>query len=106
MGAVTGTLAGSTEFAGGKKLITVTGTLALSGGTSSDTITLNQATHGITAIDAILGCTITGGMDIAFGQVKVSRSGLEVTITPYASTGVAASDLTGATFELALLGSL
>ncbi len=106
MGAVTGTLNGATEFSGAKKLITITGTLALSGGTSADTITLTQATHGITAIDAILGATITGGRDAGFSGIMVSKSGLVLTVTPQNINGGIASDLTGATFEIALLGSL
>lgn len=102
MGAITGTLAGSTVFAGQKKLITVTATIAA----ASDTITLTAADHGITAIDGIVGATITGGMDAAFTTIQVSYSGLVITVASFEFDGTAATDFTGTTVEICVLGSL
>ena len=102
MGAITGTLAGSTEFAGEKKLITVTATLAA----ASDTITLTAADHGITAIDGIVGATITGGLDAAFTMIQASFSGLVITVASFEQDGTAATDWTGATVEIAVVGTV
>ena len=65
----------SVPGAGSSKIITITATPDA----ASRTITLTEATHGITAIDGILGCTITGGADVAFGSVTASYSGLVLT---------------------------
>ena len=100
MGAITGTLAGNTEFSGIHKVITVTATIA----SSSDTITLTAANHGGTAtIVGILGATITGGLDAAFSYLQVSYSGLVVTVASFEQDGTAATDFTGTTVEIALL---
>ncbi len=100
MGAITGTLAGNTEFAGQRKVITVTATMAA----ASDTITLTAASHGgVTAINGILGVTVTGGMDADFQTVQASYSGLVITLTAKNGAGGAATDFTGTTVEVALL---
>jgi hypothetical protein len=100
MGAITGTLAGNTEFAGDHKIITVTATIAA----ASDTITLTAANHaGIVSIVGILGATITGGLDAAFSYLQVSYSGLVVTVASFEQDGTAATDFTGTTVEIALL---
>lgn len=102
MGAITGTLDGATVFAGEKKLITVTATVAA----ASDTITLTKATHGISSIDAIVGVAITGGLDAAFTNVQVSYSGLVLTVVSVEQDGTAATDFTGTTVAITVLGSL
>lgn len=102
MGAITGTLAGSTEFAGGHKLITVTATIAA----ASDTITLTEAAHGIKAITGIVGATITGGADAAFSYLQASYSGLVITVVSLEQDGTPATDFTGTTVEIAVLGTV
>src|SRR5688572_15590792 len=100
MGAITGTLAGSTEFAGAHKLITVTAPVA----SSSDTITLTAASHGgATSIVGIVGSTITGGLDAAFSYIQVSYSGLVLTVASFEQDGTAATDFTGTTVEIGVL---
>lgn len=103
MAAITGTLAGNAvPAAGGSKIITVTATIT----TSSDTITLTEADHGVTGIDGILGAVITGGLDAAFTSIQVSNSGLVITVDSFGQDGLAATDFTGTTVEIAVLGSL
>lgn len=100
MGAITGTLAANSEFAGQKKVITVTAPVA----SSSDTITLTAASHGgVTAINGILGATITAGLDAAFSYLQVSYSGLVITVASFEQDGTVATDFTGTTVEIALL---
>jgi len=100
MGAITGTLAGSSEFAGSYKIITVTAPIAA----ASDTITLTAADHGgVQSIKAIVGATITAGMDAAFQSIQVSYSGLVLTVASKGQDGLAATDFTGTTVEIALM---
>lgn len=100
MAAITGTIAGKTEFAGGHKLITVTAPI----GSASDVITLTAAAHGgVSEIVGIVGATITGGLDAAFSYLQVSYSGLAVTIASFEQDGTPSTDWTGTTVEIALL---
>lgn len=100
MGAVTGTLAKATEFAGDYKLVTITATIA----SSSDTITLTAASHGISEIAGIVGAVITGGLDAAFTNIQVSYSGLVLTVASVKQDGTAATDFTGTTVAITVLG--
>ena len=100
MGAITGTLAKATEFAGDYKLVTVTATVA----SASDTITLTAAAHGISAIDAIVGAVITGGMDADFQTIQVSYSGLVLTVVSKQADGAASDEWTGTTVSITVLG--
>lgn len=100
MGAITGTLAGKSEFAGDHKIIVVTATIA----SSSDTITLTAANHGgVTEIVGILGATITGGLDAAFSYLQVSFASLVITVASFEQDGTVATDFTGTTVAIALL---
>jgi hypothetical protein len=99
MGAVTGSVSGNSEFAGGKKLITVTGTIA----SSSDTITLTKATHGVTDIDAVLSTTITSGTATTFSNCRTTASGLVLTVVSYEGDMTTATSY--GTVEIALLVS-
>ena len=100
MGAITGTLAKITEFAGDYKLVCLTATVAA----ASDTITLTQATHGISEITGIVGAVITGGLDAAFTNIQVSFSGLVLTVVSVEEDGTAATDFTGTTISVTVLG--
>lgn len=100
MGAITGTLAGKSEFAGDHKILVITATIA----SASDTITLTAASHGgVTEIVGILGATITGGLDAAFSYLQVSFSALVVTVASFEQDGTPATDFTGTTVAIALL---
>jgi hypothetical protein len=94
------TLAKRTELGGDCKLYIITATVAA----ASDTITLTQATHGVSEIYGIVGATVTAGMDNAFTNIRVSFSGLTLTVASIKATGAAADDFTGTTITVALLG--
>ena len=100
MGEITGTKAVLTEFSGEYKLLTVTATVAA----ASDTITLTQATHGISEITGIVGLVITGGQDAAFTAASASFSGLVITVTSVEQDGTAATDFTGTTISVTVIG--
>lgn len=100
MGAITGTLAKRTEMAGDYKLYVITATIAA----TSDTITLTEATHGISEIAGIVGAVVTGGLDAAFTAIQVSYSGLELTVVSLEQDGTAATDFTGTTVSITVLG--
>ena len=101
MAAITGTKNVGTMLAGDYKILTITATIT----SSSDTITLTEATHGIGSISALLGATITGGLDAAFTTIQVSYSGLVLTVASFEQDGTPATDFTGTTVEIAILGS-
>lgn len=100
MGAITGTKGVLTEFSGRHKILTVTATVAA----TSDTITLTEAAHGITAIDAIVGIVVTGGLDAAFTAVQASYSGLIITVVSLEQDGTAATEFTGTTIAVTVIG--
>lgn len=101
MGAITGTIQGAALGAGGNfKLVTVTATVAA----ASDTITLTEATSGIKSIAAVVGAVITAGADAAFSYLQVSASGLVITIVSLEQDGTAATDFTGTTVAVTVLG--
>lgn len=100
MGAITGTLAKITEFAGEYKLLVITATVA----SASDTITLTLADHGISEITGIVGLVITGGQDAAFTAASASFSGLVITVVSVEQDGTASTDWTGTTISVSVLG--
>ena len=100
MGAITGTLAKCTEFAGEYKIYVITATIEA----TSDTITLTEATHGISEITGIVGAVITGGMDADFQALQVSYSGLVITVVSKQADGAAADEFTGTTVSITVLG--
>lgn len=104
MGAITATLAESTEFAGSKKLVTVTATVA----SSDDSMTLTTANHGIASLDSIVGAVITGGLDAAFSYIQVSitsAANMVVQVKSFEQDGTAATDFTGTTVALSFIGN-
>lgn len=101
MAELTETLVAATEFAGGWKLVVVTATV----GSSSDTIVLTEAQTGCRSIDGVVGAVITGGLDAAFTAIQVSVSALTITITSFEQDGTAATDFTGTTVSIAVLGN-
>ena len=99
---ITGTLGVCTEFAGKNKAVIVTATVE----SSSDTITLTEEDHGIQSIAGIKGAVITGGLDAAFTSIQVSFSGLVLTVDSFEQDGTPATDFTGTTVSLSLIGNL
>ena len=102
MADITGTLGVGTELAGVYQMVTVTATVAA----ASDTITLTAADHGITAITSIVGAVVTGGLDAAFTNIQVSFSGLVLTVVSIEQDGTAATDFTGTTVSITVLGTV
>lgn len=99
MAAITGTLAGKTEFSGDYKIIKLT----IVPGSASDTVTLTLATHGISEILAVIP-SLTAGYDAALAGIFATFSGLVITVVTTAAAGTAATDWTGATAELIVIG--
>jgi hypothetical protein len=97
MGAITGTVAKITEFGGTEKLAVVTATIA----SASDTIALATT---FSAITGILGIVITGGQDAAFTAVSASFSGTTITVTSVEQDGTAATNFTGTTVSIGVIG--
>ena len=102
MAAVTGTLAVGTEFAGAYKLVSITGTMT----TATDAITLTAATHGISEITAVVSAVITGGLDAAFSYLQVSATGLVISLAAFEQDGSAATDFTGTTVAVTVIGTV
>lgn len=101
MSALTTTAVVSTEFAGNYKLVVVTATSLA----TSDTITLTEVTAGVKSLSYVVGAVITGGADANFCILQVAISGLVITITSLGADGLAATDFTGTTVSISLLGT-
>ncbi|MBK8871863.1 MAG: hypothetical protein IPN19_12745 [Elusimicrobia bacterium] len=99
MGAITKTSAGITEFAGDYKVLKLTIVPA----SASDTVTLTAATHGISEI-LYVQPKLTAGYDAALAGIFATFSGLVITVVTTAAAGTAATDWTGATGELLVIG--
>lgn len=99
MGAVTGTFNKATEFSGDYKVIE----LDIIPASASDTVTLTLAAHGISEIMAVIP-RLTAGYDAALAGIFATFSGLVITVVTTASAGTAATDWTGATGKLLVIG--
>jgi hypothetical protein len=99
MGAITGTKAGSTEFAGDYKKVF----LDIVPASASDTVTLTLATHGISEIISVVP-QLTAGYDAALAGIFATFSGLVITVVTTAAAGTAATDWTGAAAKLIVIG--
>lgn len=99
MGAITGTKALATEFAGDYKVVKITCVPA----SASDTVTLTAADHGISEIAFVIP-KLTAGQDAALAGIFATYSGLVITVTTTAAAGTAATDWTSATAELLVIG--
>lgn len=100
MAELTETLIASTEFAGKFKLILVRATP----GSASDTIVLTEAQTGCTELAGVIGATLTAGADAALQSLQVAVSSMTITITSFNEAGTAATDWTGASVDIAVLG--
>lgn len=99
MAAITGTKVLATEYAGDYKelILNITPTSA------SDTVTLTLATHGISEIVNVIPQILTG-QDAALAGIFATFSGLVITVVTTAAAGTAATDWTGATARLTVVG--
>lgn len=100
MAAITGTKSYCTSFSGNKKMVVLTATI----GSGSDTITVDAATHGIAAVDGIVDAHLTAGMDAACLFLQASFSGAVITVKSFGEDGAAASDFTGTTISVTVIG--
>ena len=101
MAAIAPTYASIAGVSPNSNLVSVTAPV----GSSSDTITLVQATCGIQSIANIVGWAITGGLDIAFCFLQVSFSGLVITVASFEQDGTVATDFTGTTIAVTVVGN-
>lgn len=99
MAAITGTLSKVTEFSGDYKVVHLT----IVPGSASDTVTLTQATHGISEILTSFP-KLTAGFDAALAGIFTTHSGLVITVSTTAAAGTVATDWTGATGEILVIG--
>ena len=99
MAAITGTLAGKTEFAGDYKVVKLT----IVPGSASDTVAVTLAAHGIDEILFVIP-KLTAGYDAALAGIFATFSGLTITVVTTAAAGTAATDWTGATAALLVIG--
>ena len=99
MGALTPTLVGATEFAGDYKIVILTITPA----SASDTVTLTTANSGLSEILGVFG-QITAGQDAALQTIHCTFSGLVITVATHGGDGAVASDWTGASAKLFVIG--
>lgn len=100
MGAITGTKAVNTEFAGYYKTVILTALLE----EASDTITVTEASHGISAIDGIVNVNLTAGMDEHCVFLQASFSGAVLTVKSFGDGGVAADAWTDTTVTITVVG--
>lgn len=102
MGAITGTVQKATEFAGTTKLVVLTATMT----EASSTIEITSASHGISSIDSIVGAVITAGLDAAFSYLQATRTDADtITVSAFEQDGTPATDFTGTTVAISVLGS-
>jgi len=99
MADITVTLAAKTEFSGDYKVFKVTCVPE----SASDTLTLVEATHGIREILFVIP-KLTAGYDAALAGIFATFSDLVITVVTTAADGTAATDWTGATAELLVIG--
>jgi hypothetical protein len=89
-----------TTFSGDYKLLALND---LTVTTYSDTMTLTFADNGISEIVAAVS-TPSGGTDAAFSFLETSFSGLVVTINSFENDGTVATNFTGTTVNLLVIG--
>lgn len=99
MGAITGTVVKNTEFSGDYKLVI----LSCIPASASDTVTLTAAAHGITEILDVM-VQLKTGYDAALQTIWATFSGLVITVVTETSAGGVATDWTGATARIWVIG--
>lgn len=101
MAELTETIVAATEFAGKFKIVTLTCTP----GSASDTVVLTQRETGIQSIAHVIGVNITTGADANLLTAHVTFSAMTLTIVTKGADGLAATDWTGASISITVLGN-
>lgn len=99
MAEITDTIVKTTEFSGDYKIQVLTATIA----SSSDTIVLTEAANEISEI-VYAHAHLTAGVDAACSFLQTSWSGLTITIASFEQDGTVATDFTGTTIEVLVIG--
>jgi hypothetical protein len=99
MATITGTLAKATEFAGDYKVCIID----IVPGSASDVVNITLAEHGIDEIAAVIPMLKTGN-DANLMGIFATFSALAITVTTVGADGLAATDWTGATARLVVIG--
>ena len=99
MTALADTIVKTTEFAGDYKVQILTATLL----TATDTIVLTAAANGISEI-VYAKAHLTGGVDTALCWLQTSWSSLTISIASFEQDGTVATNFTGATIEVLVIG--
>ena len=97
--ALTDTIVKTTEYSGDYKFQILTATLL----TDSDTIVLTADDNGISEI-VYAGAHLTGGIDDHLTYLQTSYSSLTITIESFEADGSEATNFTGATVEVLVIG--
>jgi hypothetical protein len=99
MAAISDTIVKTTELSGDYKIQVLTATIA----SASDTIVLTEADNGLSEI-VYANAHLTAGMDDHCTFVQTSYSSLTITIVTKEEDGTAATDFTGTTVEVLVIG--
>jgi len=99
MAEISDTIVKTTEFAGDYKVQILTATL----GSNSDTIVLTAAANKISEI-VYAKAHLTGGVDAELCWLQTSWSSLTITIASFEADGTVATNFTGATIEVLVIG--
>ena len=98
---IVGTKAVLTELAGDYKLVVITAPIS----SADDAITIAKATHGITYVYAIVGATITYGIDDSFSAIGVAITNTTtLTITSLEADGTPSDTWGDTTVSITVLG--
>lgn len=100
MAAITNPGTNVTTFSGDYKLLALNDLTLTS---ASEAITLSYSENGISEITTVVS-TPSGGTDAAFSYVETSFSGLVVTIKSFDEAGTVATNWTGTTVNLLVIG--
>ena len=99
MGEISDTIVETTEFSGDFKLQVVTATLA----SEDDTIVLTESANEIKEI-VYAKAHLTGGVDAELCWLQTSWSSLTIQIKSFEAGGTVATNFTGATVEVLVIG--
>jgi len=99
MGAISDTIVKTTEFSGDYKIQILTATLV----SEDDDIVLTESANGISEI-VYAKAHLTGGLDDHLTHLETSYDDLTITIKSFEADGTVATNFTGATVEVLVIG--
>ena len=99
MAALTDTIVKTTEFSGDYKIQILTATI----GSEDDTIVLTESANGLSSI-VFADAHLTAGVDAACCLIQTSWSSLTIQIETFEQDGTVATDFTGTTIEVLVIG--